>query len=89
VAPHNSGGMVSTAAAMHLAASVPNFFILEQMEPQRAVRDRASTPPVVFDAGCFVVSDAPGLGVEPDLAVLAEFPYRPQPRNERGGALWR
>jgi len=89
VAPHNSGGMVSTAAAMHLAASVPNFFILEQMEPQRAVRDRASAPAVAFEAGCFVVSDAPGLGVEPDLAVLAEFPYRPQPRHERGGALWR
>ena len=43
VAPHNPGGPICTAAAMHLAASIPNFFILEQMEPQRAMRDRAST----------------------------------------------
>jgi galactonate dehydratase len=89
VAPHNSGGMVSTAAAMHLAAAVPNFFILEQMEPQRAVRDRASQPPVGFEAGHFLLSDAPGLGVEPALEVLAGLPYKPQPRSERGGSLWR
>ena len=45
VAPHNPGGPICTMAAMHLAAAIPNFFILEQMEPQRATRDRASTPP--------------------------------------------
>jgi galactonate dehydratase len=68
---------------------VPNFFILEQMEPQRETRDRASRPAIKFESGCFVLSDAPGLGVEPDLEVLATLPYRPQPRSERPGALWR
>src|SRR5439155_11516153 len=29
VAPHNVGGPVSTAAALHLAAATPNFKILE------------------------------------------------------------
>jgi galactonate dehydratase len=89
VAPHNPGGPICTVAAMHLAAAIPNFYILEQMEPQRAVRDRASTVPIRFENGCFVLPDAPGLGLEPDLAVLQEFQFKPQPRTERPGALFR
>ena len=89
VAPHNPGGPICTVASIHLAAAIPNFFILEQMEPQRAFRDRASTPPVVFENGHFLVPQAPGLGLEPDLEVLKEMAFSPQPRNERHGALWR
>jgi galactonate dehydratase len=89
VAPHNPGGPICTMASIHLAAAVPNFFILEQMEPQRAFRDRASKPPVVFENGHFLVPQTPGLGLEPDLDVLKEMIFQPQPRNERRGALWR
>jgi galactonate dehydratase len=89
VAPHNPGGPICTMASIHLAAAVPNFFILEQMEPQRAFRDRASKPPVVFENGHFLVPQTPGLGLEPDLDVLKEMTFQPQPRNERRGALWR
>jgi galactonate dehydratase len=89
VAPHNPGGPICTMAAMHLAAAIPNFFILEQMEPQRAVRDRASRPAVRFEAGHFLLPDAPGLGIEPDLEVLKEFPFRKQPRAERAGSLYK
>jgi galactonate dehydratase len=88
VAPHNPGGMICTAAAMHLAAAVPNFFILEQMEPQRAFRDRASINPIRFENGCFILPDGPGLGIEPDLDVLEEMSFKPQPRSERAGALF-
>src|SRR5690606_46556 len=89
VAPHNPGGMICTAAAIHLAAAVPNFFILEQMEPQRAFRDRASTNPIRCENGLFIVPNGPGLGVEPDLEVLKEMSFQPQPRAERAGALFR
>ncbi|HJU21019.1 MAG TPA: mandelate racemase/muconate lactonizing enzyme family protein [Casimicrobiaceae bacterium] len=89
VAPHNPGGPICTAAAMHLAASIPNFLILEQMEPQRAVRDRASSSPIRFDNGDFLLPEGPGLGVEPNLEFLNEHPYRPQPRAERTGSLYR
>jgi len=89
VAPHNPGGPICTAAAMHLAAAVPNFFILEQMEPQRAFRDRASTVPVRFEDGCFLLPEGPGLGIEPNLDVLQEMSYQPQPRTERAGSLYR
>lgn len=89
VAPHNPGGPICTVASMHLAAAVPNFLILEQMEPQRELRDRASRPAVRFEDGHFVLPDAPGLGIEPDLEVLAGLPFKPQPRSDRTGALWR
>jgi galactonate dehydratase len=88
VAPHNPGGPICTAAAMHLAASVPNFHILEQMEPQRAMRDRASTVPIRFENGHFLLPEGPGLGLEPNLEALQEMGYRPQPRTERAGALY-
>ncbi|MDQ6620531.1 MAG: mandelate racemase/muconate lactonizing enzyme family protein [Pseudomonadota bacterium] len=89
VAPHNPGGPICTAASMHLAAAIPNFYILEQMEPQRAMRDRASTVPIVFDNGDFLLPEGPGLGLEPNLDVLRELAPRPQPRTERSGALYR
>jgi len=89
VAPHNPGGPICTAAAMHLAAAVPNFLILEQMEPHRALRDRASTVPIRFEDGDFLLPEGPGLGVEPNLQFLEPYAYRPQPRTERTGSLYR
>jgi len=89
IAPHNPGGPICTAAAMHLAAAIPNFYVLEQMEPQRALRDRASTVPIRFEDGHFLLPEGPGLGVEPNLDALREHPFRPQPRTERTDTLYR
>ena len=36
IAPHHDGGPVATAAALHLAASVPNFFIQHVPCPEDA-----------------------------------------------------
>ena len=74
---------------MHLAAAIPNFHILEQMEPQRAFRDRASTVPIRFEEGYFLLPEGPGLGVEPNLDALREHAFRPQPRTERTDTLYR
>ncbi len=89
VAPHNPGGPICTVASMHLAAAVPNFFILEQMEPQRALRDACSSVPIRFEGGCFILPETPGLGLEPNFEMLRELSFRPQPRAERSGALYR
>ena len=40
IAPHHEGGPIATAAALHLAASLPNFFI-QQVPFTEAVEDRA------------------------------------------------
>ena len=89
VAPHNPGGPICTAAAMHLAAAIPNFLVLEQMEPQRAFRDMASTVPIRFENGEFLLPEGPGLGIEPNLDALQEMTFKPQPRTERSGTLYR
>jgi galactonate dehydratase len=89
IAPHNPAGPICNAAAMHLAAAIPNFLVLEQMEDQRAIRDRCSQQPIVLEDGHFLLPDRPGLGVEPDLDALAAYPWRPQPRREREGSIWR
>jgi galactonate dehydratase len=89
VAPHNPAGPVSCAATMHLCASIPNFMILEQMEDQRAFRDRASDVPIVLEDGCFILPQTPGLGIEPNLEVLAERPFQAHRIRERQGSIWR
>lgn len=88
VAPHNPGGPICTAASMHLAAAIPNFLVLEQIEPDRALRDRASSPAIPFVDGNFQLTDAPGLGLEPKLDVLNDYVAGEVPRFERPGSLF-
>lgn len=88
VAPHNPGGPICVAASLHLAAVIPNFLILEQMELQREARDRLSSPPLVIENGFYRVPDAPGLGVDIDVAAIKDIAGRQQPRKERTGAIY-
>jgi galactonate dehydratase len=78
VAPHNVGGPVSTAAALHLAAVTPNFKIQEHFNDFGEVHVKAAAPgnPEVVD-GYFSLPDGPGLGVTLDEDVIAEHPRRP------------
>lgn len=89
VAPHNPGGPVCTVAAMHLAAAIPNFLVLEQMEDERELRDLASSQAIRFKDGCFELPETPGLGIEPNLEVLQDHKFRPQPTSKRSGSLYR
>jgi len=75
VAPHNVGGPVSTAAALHLAAVTPNFKIQEHFNDfaEPYVKQAAPGNPEVED-GSFPLPRGPGLGVTLDEDVLAEHP---------------
>jgi galactonate dehydratase len=75
VAPHNVGGPVSTAAALHFAASTPNFKIQEHFNDfsEAWVKDAAPGNPEVVD-GYFALPEGPGLGVTLDLDVINEHP---------------
>jgi len=77
MAPHNVGGPVSTAAALHLAAATPNFKIQEHFNDfaEEWVKQAAPGNPEVVD-GAFALPSGPGLGVTLDEAVLAEHPRR-------------
>ena len=75
VAPHNVAGQVLTAANLHLAACTPNFKIQEYFNDfaDEHVQQAARGLPAVVD-GWFDLPTAPGLGVELDLDVIAEYP---------------
>lgn len=88
ISPHNPGGPICTLASMHLAASIPNFLVLEQMEKERAIRDQISTVPVVVQQGHFVLPSGAGLGSDLNVDLLKAYPYRPQPISGRCDPLW-
>ncbi len=89
VAPHNSGGPIETLAAIHLAASIPNFLILEQMENEQAARARICTDPPVIQDGHFLLPTIPGLGTDIRMDVVEELSFKPQPVSRRTESLWR
>jgi galactonate dehydratase len=76
VAPHNVGGPVSTAAALHVAACTPNFMIQEHFNDfaDSWVKTAAPGVPEVID-GYFALPTKPGLGVELNEAIFADHPY--------------
>jgi galactonate dehydratase len=73
---------------MHLVASIPNFLILEQMEDQRPVRDKASSTPIELKDGHFILPQGPGLGVDFNLQAMKDYPGKPQAPRVRPGSLW-
>jgi galactonate dehydratase len=78
VMPHNPLGPVTTAATIHLAASLPNF---AQLEYQHGLAE--AYPSDLFplmsalDVDSFPLPIAPGLGVEFDPNAAADHPYDP------------
>jgi galactonate dehydratase len=75
VAPRHNGGPIGTAATIHLAASIPNFFIqhvpLPTAEEDRDMR-RAIVSPALETGkdGFLTVTNAPGLGISVNEAAL-------------------
>jgi galactonate dehydratase len=82
VAPHNVGASVGTAAALHLAACLPNFKIQEYFNDfdERFVAETASGLPPVID-GYFALPGGPGLGVTFNEDLVLAHPYRRQHFN--------
>jgi galactonate dehydratase len=78
IAPHNVGGPVATAAALHMAAATTNFKILEHFNDfdDDYVSASVHKPPAVVD-GYFALPTEPGLGITLDESVFAEHPRIP------------
>jgi len=70
-APHNVGGIIATAANVHLMATLRNGKILEHFNDfSDSYIKRAGAPyPEVVD-GCFSLPEGPGWGVEVDVDFL-------------------
>ena len=77
LAPYHNGGPVASAAALQLAASLPNFFIQQIPFPQ-AEQDRRMRAALAGDVetvkdGFAVLPSAPGLGIAVNEKALEEY----------------
>ena len=78
VAPRHNGGPVGTAAAIHLAASIPNFFIqhvpVPAAEQDRAMRREIVSPSIeASNAGFLELTKSPGLGITVNESALEKY----------------
>lgn len=78
VAPYHDGGPIATAAAIHLAASLPNFFIQQipfpASERDAAMRAELTTGSVETAKDGFApLRNRPGLGIDVDEAALSRY----------------
>ncbi len=81
VAPYHDGGPIGTAAALQLAASLPNFFIQQIPAPQAEedIRMRASITGGSIEAvkdGFAALPTGPGLGITVNEEALAQYAER-------------
>ena len=78
VAPHHDTGPLGTAAALHLAASIPNFFVQHVPIPSapedRTMRAALCSPNLeVGRHGFLALPQGPGLGVTIDESALEKY----------------
>ncbi len=66
------GGEIVTAALSHLAASTPAELHVNSTDLHNYVSGSTGTPAPRTENGCLLVTDTPGLGVEPDYNSLGE-----------------
>lgn len=72
IAPHNPNGPVCTAASMHVAASIPNFLIMEEGNRETSLYKDIFVNGWRHSLSEWNVPEAPGLGVDFSPAFLRE-----------------
>lgn len=75
IAPHNPNGPIATLTSAHLAASIPNFNILETIgsADDLALFSEVINPPLDIQNGQLHLSNKPGLGIELNHDKLSEL----------------
>ena len=69
IAPHNPMGPISLAAGLHLAASIPNFLVQEQVSLGEGY---IKNPFKLQKDGTVLIPQGPGLGIELDEEAIKE-----------------
>ena len=78
IAPYHDGGPIGTVAGIHLAASLPNFFIQQVPQPL-AARDRGMRMELTSGDresahdGFTSLLNRPGLGIDVDEKAMAKY----------------
>ena len=71
--PHYLGGGIGLLASAHILAAVGGDGLLEVDINPNPLREGLAQPFPRLDNGKFILTDAPGLGVEPDLSEVDQF----------------
>lgn len=86
-APHNPSGPVANAATLQLAASCPNFCILEIMYSDVDWRKDVTNESLEYKDGYITIPDKPGLGIEINEEECEKHPYQPHTLRHYTGQL--
>ena len=86
-APHNPSGPVATAATLQLAATCPNFCILEIMYSDVLWRREITDENLQYADGRIRIPEKPGLGIELNEEACLAHPYRTHTLRHYTGAL--
>ena len=74
LSPHNIGSPIGTVAHAHVAAAVPNFGVLEFHGHDVPIWTKlVKGGDKIIESGFITMTDEPGLGVELDEKVAAEY----------------
>ncbi|MBI3473258.1 MAG: mandelate racemase/muconate lactonizing enzyme family protein, partial [Candidatus Solibacter usitatus] len=76
IAPHNPNGPICTAASMHVAASIPNFLIMEEGNQRTGQYKDVFVSGWKHSLAYWQAPDDPGLGVDLSPQFLKEFEVR-------------
>jgi galactonate dehydratase len=85
VAPHNPTGPVANAMTLQVAATIPNFCILETIAVDVPWRKEIVRESLNFTNNEITIPTTPGLGLELDEAACARHPYvrHPMPQFDK------
>ena len=86
-APHNPSGPVANAATLQLAATCPNFCILEIMYSDVTWRKDVTDEALSYADGLMTIPDKPGLGIEINEEECLKHPYQVHTLRHYTGAL--
>lgn len=86
-APHNPSGPVANAATLQLAATCPNFEILEIMYSDVEWRKDVTNETLEYKDGYMTIPDKPGLGIEINEEECLKHPYQVHTLRHYTGAL--
>ncbi len=86
-APHNPSGPVANAATLQLAATCPNFCILEIMYSDVEWRKEVVNEKLDYADGFITIPNKPGLGIEIDEEACLRHPYQKHTLRHYTGAL--
>lgn len=87
IAPHNPSGPVANACALHLAAAIPGFRILEICLTDVSWRKELTNERVVFDKGNILIPEGVGLGLELNEENCLKYPFQPVDLRHYKGTL--